>query len=155
MTQHDIQSTLQQLGDYVEDIKRIFESTSQETLSYKESSDKWSPKEILGHLIDVELVFHYRLKKIIEEDKPALANFNQNIWVEEQQYNHWDTAILVNSLLALRRNLVFWLGRIREDQWEREGMHSKRGLITFRSIVELLISHLKHHYLQIKERIKR
>ncbi|MDH4127882.1 MAG: DinB family protein [Spirochaetota bacterium] len=154
MIQHELQIILQQLGNHLKDLEGIINRTSEEKLCYKPDPNRWSPKEVLGHLFDVELVFNYRLRKIIEEDVPTIHSFSQNIWVEEQQYNEWDTAILLNALIYLRRNLTFWLSRVRENDWERSANHPKRGRVTFKSTVELLASHFEHHLMQIKDRVK-
>ena len=154
MNEHEIQTIIKQLDNHLADLESVIKRTSEEKLCHKITSNTWSPKELLGHLFDVELVFNYRLRKIIEEDVPSITSFNQNIWVEEQQYNQWDTDILLNALIYLRRNLAFWLYRVRENDWERTANHPKRGKVTFKSMVELLSSHFEHHLMQIKERVK-
>ena len=154
MEQKEIQLLLQQLGDHLEELQRLFEQTSEEITCRKPTDTTWSAKELLGHLFDTELVFQYRLKKIMEEELPEISGYHQNIWVEEQEYNQWDTKLLVDALITLRRVLIFWLGRIDSHVWYKKGKHSERGEVTFLSIVELLLKHFKHHVMQIKERIK-
>ncbi len=153
MDQHKVQGLLQRLGNHLEEIKTLFEEVSEETLCHKESPKKWSLKELLGHLFDVELAFSYRLKKIMEEDDPSYPLFNQDIWVEIHEYNHWDSVLLADSLITLRRHLIFWLGQLNRDQWKRVGIHPEIGRQTVQSIVEYLTSHYEHHIQQIKGRV--
>lgn len=153
MTEQEKSSILQELGNYLDELKVLFNNTSDEILCRKENEETWSAKELLGHLFDVELVFNYRLKSILDKDNPNLEPFNQNIWVLEQEYNQWDKQLLIDGLTSLRRNLIFWLGRVPSNLWEKQALHKERGAVTFRSIVELLNTHYIHHYKQIKERI--
>ena len=153
MTQTEIRSLTQQLGNHLDDLKTLMSTTSEEILCRKPDISSWSPKEILGHIYDVELVFQYRLKMIAERNLIAIPSFNQNLWVQEHEYNQWDTQLLVDTFISLRRNLIFWLGRIKEAIWVKEGIHSERGKVTFQSLVDLLLSHYKHHFNQIQDRI--
>jgi len=152
MTQTEIQELLQKLGMHLEELKEIFYHTSEDILSHRTSENVWCPKELLGHLLDTELVFSYRLKRIVAEDIPKLTAWNQNVWVDKQEYSQWDSRLLVDTLIPLRRSLVFWLGRLGNDDWNRQGEHSERGMVTLQSTVELLYSHFIHHIGQIKER---
>jgi len=152
MNQSEIQSLLQELGNNLDDLKKIMTTTPEEKLSNKKADNIWSPKELLGHLYDAELAFHFRLKKMLETGNPALSKFDQNFWVKQHDYNQWDTHLLVNTLIALRQNLIFWLGRIPDSYWKTEGVHPERGEITFESEVKKLLSHFQHHYKQIQDR---
>ncbi len=153
MDQHAIQGLLQRLGNYLDELKILFQNASDQVLCHKESPKKWSLKEILGHLFDVELAFSYRLKKVMEENEPSYPTFDQDKWVEIHEYNHWDSLLLVNSLISLRRHLIFWLGRLKEHHWARVGIHPTIGRQSLQSIVESLSSHYEHHVQQIKERV--
>lgn len=153
MTDQEKSNLLQNLGNHLEELKTIFHNTNDEIICRKVNEDTWSPKEILGHLFDVELVFNYRLRSVLDKDNPSIEPFNQNIWVLEQDYNQWDKMLLLDSLISLRRNLVFWLGRTPVELWEKKAMHKERGEVTFKSMVELLNTHFIHHFKQINERI--
>ncbi|MDH5680814.1 MAG: DinB family protein [Spirochaetota bacterium] len=152
MTQTEIQGLLQKLGMHLDELKGIFYHTSEDRLSHRVNENVWTAKDLLGHLLDTELVFSYRLKRIVAEDTPKLTAWNQNIWVDMQEYNQWDSQLLVDTLITLRRSQVFWLGRLGNDVWDKQGEHSERGLVTVQSVVELLYSHFLHHFGQIKER---
>lgn len=153
MTENEKSILLQELGNHLDELKEIFTRTQDDILCHKENENSWSAKELLGHLFDVELVFNYRLKSILDKDNPQLEPFNQNIWVLEHDYNHWDKHLLVDGLLSLRKNLIFWLGRINLDLWGKQAIHKERGAVSFRSIVELLNTHYIHHYKQIKNKL--
>ncbi len=155
MDQQDIQGLLQRLGNHLDELKTLFQEVSDQVVCHKDSPKKWSLKEILGHLFDVELAFSYRLKKVMEEDDPTYPAFDQDKWVEIHEYNHWDSVLLVDSLISLRRNLIFWLGRLKESHWERVGIHPTIGRQSVQSIVEYLSSHYEHHVEQIKERVNK
>ncbi len=152
MNQSEIQNLMQNLGNHLDDLKTMF-TGSEEKSTIKPNSNAWSAKEILGHLFDAELAITFRLKKLAEENNYQFQTFNQNIWVKDHQYNQWDTLLLVDALTALRRNLIFWLGRVSNDIWQRQGQHPEKGKMTFQTLVEFLLSHYDSHVKQIKDRL--
>src|SRR5712692_4887330 len=48
---------------------------------------KWTPNEIIGHLVDGEWVDGYRLRLILSEDNPIILGTNQDSWVAAQRHN--------------------------------------------------------------------
>ena len=54
--------------------------------SFKPSPQKWSKKEILGHLIDSATNNHHRFVRVQFEDKPAIY-YDQDMWVYYNYYN--------------------------------------------------------------------
>ncbi len=154
MNESDIQALLKKLGDYIEEIKTIFNNNPEEKLCHKINNNTWSPKEILGHLFDVEIVYIYRLNKIIESDNsPSFDMIKPSVWVNSHNYNSWDSPLLIDGIIAMRRNLIYWLGRVDKSAWSKESLHNVRGTESFRTIVEHITKHTESHFNQIKDRL--
>src|SRR5690348_8474396 len=49
---------------------------------------KWSIRQIVAHLADVELVAAYNLRRVIAEENPALQGIDQNAWAANLDYGH-------------------------------------------------------------------
>ena len=49
--------------------------------------NKWSIKEVLGHMADTERIMSYRLLRVGRGDQTALAGFNENEYVEGSKFN--------------------------------------------------------------------
>ena len=73
--------------------------------SVKPAPDKWSLKEIVGHLVDSASNNHQRFVRLQEERSLNLPGYNQENWVRIQRYNsmNWDDLVrlwhLMNTLL--------------------------------------------------------
>src|SRR5512137_262158 len=63
--------------------------------SVKPAPDKWSLKEIVGHLIDSASNNHQRFVRLQEESSLSLSGYNQENWVRIQRYNSmsWDDLV--------------------------------------------------------------
>jgi len=62
---------------------------------------KWTADEVIGHLVDSEWVYGYRLRLILCEDSPAIQGTNQNSWVVGQQHNKRESESLAVTLQVM------------------------------------------------------
>jgi hypothetical protein len=135
-------------------LRAATDGLGEEALRKPEAPGKWSVLDVAQHLADSELVYGYRMRVIVAEDTPAIAGYDQNAWAERLRYNDEDLGEVLDELAVLRRRNLRFLERLRDDEWERAGVHSERGTETVRHIARLLAAHDLVHLRQI-ERIKR
>src|SRR5689334_4835228 len=72
-----------QLPRQIDDIKSAIGKLSDEQALFRDGPKEWSIKEIMGHLIDVERVFSYRLLRVSRNDATPLPGFEQVDYVRE------------------------------------------------------------------------
>ncbi len=115
---------------------------------------KWTPGEIIGHLIDVEWTYGFRARMIVAHDRPALLGMDQDLWVAAQRYSARWAADLAKSFRALRGvNLDFWRA-LTETELDRFGEHAERGQESLRHIRALLAGHDLWHLDQLKRYVE-
>jgi hypothetical protein len=109
----------------------------------------WTPLEILGHLIDAELVYAFRIRLILCEDRPTILGMDQEKWVAGQRYNERDPDDLLTDFRAARSiNLKLWR-QIRPDQLDRVGLHNERGEESLGLMLRMHAGHDLSHLDQI------
>lgn len=111
---------------------------------------EWSVIELLGHLVDAELVVAGRLRWILANDEPPLMAYDQDLWVERLLHVDEDP----NELLALWRALIrshvrLW-SRTPEPDRARVGMHAERGAESFDVTYRMLAGHGLLHLEQMR-----
>ena len=75
----------------------LISKISKENMSFKENSEKWSKKEILGHLIDSGINNLQRFTEIQFENKPyRIRNYKQKELVKANDYKKSDIKELLN-----------------------------------------------------------
>jgi hypothetical protein len=108
---------------------------------------KWSPAEIVCHLADCEIVFAFRLRQTLAEDRPTIQPFDQDKWA---RYSGVPAAEALAAFSALRN----WNLRLIRDAMPRAAgrmmTHPERGTMTFQSVVETMAGHDLNHLAQLK-----
>ena len=112
-------------------------------------ADKWTPNEIIGHLVDGEWVSGYRLRLILCEDTPTILGMNQDLWVTGQHHNEREPSMLVDMFRSLRElNLAVWR-RLSPAELERTCSHNERGPETLAVMLRMLAGHDLAHVEQL------
>ena len=125
-----------------------------EDLRRPEKTGKWSILQVLQHLADTELVHGFRVRMILAHDSPDILGYDQDAWANRLNYNEVEPAEALEQLRLLRRINLKLIRALDNEQLERAGRHSERGLESVRKIVQLIAAHDILHLNQIR-RIKR
>ncbi len=111
---------------------------------------KWTPNEIIGHLVDGEWVYGYRLRLIVCEDYPTVLGTQQDAWVARQRHNEREPSELVEIFRTLREfNLAVWR-RTTDAELERTGSHNERGPESLALMLRMMAGHDLSHLAQIE-----
>jgi len=109
---------------------------------------KWSPRQIVAHLADCELVFCFRLRQTLAMESPVIQPFDQDDWAK--QYAAYDLASALAMFHAAREWNVKLIGALNEADWQREMTHPERGTMTFQTVVETMAGHDMNHLGQLQ-----
>jgi len=89
---------------------------------------EWTAKEVIGHLADSAEVFAERVRRCVEEDRPALPLFDQDAIARERHNNDADAMALTKRIQAAHTAIVQALQR--PGARDRLGIHAERGEVT-------------------------
>ncbi|MEO1366078.1 MAG: DinB family protein [Acidobacteriota bacterium] len=114
----------------------------QETFRY--AAGKWSPREILGHLIDTEWTFAYRGLCFARTDPAPLPGFDQDLWAGASNAGEQPMAELLDTFSCVRRSTIALYRRLDDAAWMRRGIASDCEF-TVRAMPYILAGHEVHH----------
>ena len=95
-----MEPTILHLEKIISNYTRRLEAVSEENYALKPKAEKWSKKEILGHLVDSAQNNIRRFLVAQYEDTPVIL-YNQDKWVELTNYQHYPTRDLLSLWILL------------------------------------------------------
>ncbi len=123
----------------------------EDDVSRKPSKDKWSKKEILGHLIDSASNNHQKFLRAQFADKLVFPDYSQKEWVETQDYADENWRLLVELWSALNLHLAHVIDRIPPEKLTVQCKIGDDDVITLEGVVAGYVRHMEHHLKQIYE----
>jgi hypothetical protein len=133
---------------------------SDQDASRKPAPDKWSPKEVIGHLIDSASNNHGRFVRASLSDDMVFSGYDQDAWVGVQRYNELAWRELVSLWLSFNAHIAAVVERIPSDRLSlQRTTHNLDKLawkavprdqpVTLEYFIRDYLGHLKHHLAQI------
>jgi hypothetical protein len=159
------------MQDFLDDFRQTlsaaqerFELISEDQSQTPRAETKWSPREILGHLIDSAANNHQRFVRAQFTDDLVFAGYEQENWVEVQRYQDEPWKDLVRLWQSYNRHLVHVIEVTPEEQ--RTKLRTKHNLheiasdllsedepVTLEWFMRDYLDHMKKHLGQIFESI--
>ena len=90
---------------------------------FRYAPDKWSAKEVIGHICDTERVFGYRALRFSRSDATPLEGFEQDDYVRNGPFAQRPVADMVEEFSAVRRATLSLLRNLDEAAWMRRGIN--------------------------------
>jgi hypothetical protein len=111
----------------------------------------WTGKEVLIHIKDSETVFYDRLRRIISEKNPILWYFEQEQWQKNLDYAKQDIVLAKNVFLLARESFLEAVQMHLKKFGNNNGIHTRRGVMTMKQLIESHIQHVDKHIKQLKK----
>jgi uncharacterized damage-inducible protein DinB len=111
----------------------------------KPGPGEWSIAELVVHLLESDLVYADRMKRVIAEDEPKLMAFDETRWNSRLDAQHMPVEEAINLFVANRRWMTRILRKCSEADFARSGEHSERGRQTLTQILTTISNHVDHH----------
>lgn len=111
---------------------------------------EWSAMQILGHVLDVDIVYGFRWRLVLTEDHPTYPGYNEKLWSELPRPTATD---LLAALHGLRTANVALLHGVQEADWQRWGTHGEQGPEQFDLMLTKIAGHDLAHLNQLARTI--
>jgi len=139
------------LSSGLKEVATFFYAIPQEKQEYRYEEEKWTPKEILLHLIDCERVFMYRALQIARSENVDLAGFDQDEFVANSAANAISMKNLLQEYKAVREASISFMDNCESSTLTKIGRASDSPL-SVRAAAYITRGHELHHVKIIKER---
>jgi uncharacterized damage-inducible protein DinB len=138
----------------VESLKKAVAGLSPEQVKARPVPGKWSTLEVVCHLADFEPILADRMKRVIASTKPLLLGADEKDFAAALHYQDRDLGEEMAIIENTRKQMAKVLARLPAEAWQRQGVHSERGLVTLEQLLASAIRHIPHHVAFIHDKRK-
>lgn len=144
----------------LKDYEKKLHAITEEKSSARPAPGKWSPKEILGHLIDSTINNTRRIVLGQLQDNLIFTGYQQDDWVRLQNYQKEDWNFLIDLWKINNLHIIHIVEEISESVLKKK--HSEHNFdqilsesfakdkpVKLEDLVRDYLSHMKHHLKQI------
>ena len=115
--------------------------------------DSWTARQVAHHLADSEAMAYIRLRRLIAEDEPLIAGYDEPEWARRLHYDR-PIASSLAVLTAVRAASLQLLESLDHAEWERAGTHTESGPYGVADWLRIYAEHSHEHADQIR-RVRR
>ena len=131
-------------------IARAVQGLTPSQVRRRPARGKWSISEIVGHLLDTEIVYGFRCRMALSESGRPVQAYNQSVWTETLRHRRRSVPRTVAQIQLLRKINLELVGSVPRQTWKRYGEHPERGRESVRRTLELVAGHDLNHLDQIQ-----
>lgn len=144
----DLQQILEQ---QVKETASLLKDLSSEQAHFRYAPEKWTIKEVIGHITDTERIMGYRLLCISRGEQVMLPGYDDNVYVKKGNFNRFSIQELLEQLAIVRQNTVTLLKSLDDETLLQRG-NANGTEVTVRAIAFIITGHELHHRNLIKDR---
>jgi hypothetical protein len=138
-------------GDIVATLERQLETTLtllrgivELQANNRYAPDKWSIKEVVGHLIDSERIFAYRALRFARNDQTPIEGFEQDDYVRDANFDTRTLADLADEFEHVRKANVRLFRSLSAEALSRRGPANDVD-VSVRALLYIIAGHVAHH----------
>lgn len=147
-----------QTGDVLRHLKRqgiavmnFLKALDEARADHRYAPDKWSVKEVLGHLIDTERVFAFRALWIARGQPQPQPGMDEKLWARNSDAGRRPLAALWRELHVCRTDHLYLFKSVDQEGWRRRGICNDNAM-TAGAIPWIVAGHERHHLDVLRER---
>ena len=130
---------------------KFFKGITEVKWNYRYAENKWTPKDILQHIIDTERVFTYRALYFSRADSANLKGFDENIFAQNANANNKSIDVLLSEYSAVRNASIHLFKNFDDTQLKRTGI-ANDSIMSVAAAGFIICGHEIHHQNIINER---
>jgi hypothetical protein len=142
---------LSEMKKQTPEVIRFFKRIPAAKHNFKYAKGKWTPKDLLQHIIDAERIFAYRALCFARKDKTPLPSFDENDYASSSRASKREWKVLVEELKTVRASNEMLFSSFNREQLNSIGI-ANNNPISVNAIGFIMVGHLQHHINILRER---
>ncbi len=131
--------------------RELIDSISDYKGNYRYADDKWTIKEVIGHILDSERILAYRALSLARGEKKSLPGFDHNDYVRDGNFNRRELTELSFEFKLLRESNLLMFKNFSEEMLCKKGLADEAS-VTVLALLYIIAGHEKHHLNVLEEK---
>jgi len=133
--------------------QKLLSALDETRASFRYEADKWSVKQVVGHMIDTEVILSWRALALARGETKPLPGFEQDDYMQYSNFDDWKLGELAEWYALTRRANIVFFRNLPEEAWSRRGTADGRP-ISVRALAWIIAGHELHHTSVLRERYR-
>lgn len=129
----------------------LLAEVSDEKADFRYAAEKWSVKELVGHMLDTERIFAYRALRIARGDRTPIEGYEQDDYIKNANFSEGKLADLAKEFGFIRNSNISLFQQLSGAAWQRRGTANGKE-ISVRALAYIIAGHEIYHVNILKER---
>ncbi len=151
VAEYSYKNIVEELDTHFHKALKFFSTISDDKLHFRYQKDKWTIADVLGHLIDHQLLFMHRALSFARNYKEPILPVDENLWVRESNLGDKSFETLVDLYEKSFSLFYTHISLLEKQQLQNSGIANSIEL-TIEQLLAYFILHEKHHFTVITER---
>jgi uncharacterized damage-inducible protein DinB len=143
--------TIHLLNEQLLETINLLKNLSEEEWYFRYAPNKWSIKEVIGHIADTERILCYRMLAIARGEKTSLPGYDDDAYVNKAEFDKLSVSYLLDSFILARQSTIHLLKGFSTDIYTEQGT-ANNSAVTVRALAYIIAGHELHHRNLLKER---
>jgi hypothetical protein len=114
----------------------------------RSASGEWTPRQIVHHLADSEMMSALRIRRLLTEDEPVIHGYDEAAFARKLTSDR-PIEPSIEAMRWARETTAQLLDRMTEEEWSKVGTHSESGPYSAEDWLTIYAAHAHDHALQI------
>jgi len=148
VAEEDILGAMQQQSS---ETQKLLASLDETRAAYRYAAEKWSIKEVIGHIVDAERIMGYRALCVARGDSQPLPGFDEGAYVANAGFDAWKLGDLAEEYALVRRSNIVFFKNLAPEAWDRRGT-ANNFPVSVRGVAYVIVGHERHHLNVLREK---
>lgn len=119
-------------------------SVSEEQAKHRYAPNKWSIKQVVGHITDHERIKMFRAFQLSRNETIELWGYDQESLVNNSRFDELSLSSLLTDFTNVRKASISFIAGLSQEQLERKAK-ARQYEITLEEFLRSIIGHERHH----------
>lgn len=120
-------------------------------VDWRYAPGKWTIRDVVGHILDIERVFGFRLMSFSRGETATFPRTNVELYVANADFSRYSLGEWLDEFSMVRNSNIALVRHLPPDAWTRIGTVAL-GPISVRAMAYLMVGHERHHLRIIQEK---